>query len=372
MSEKLVIKNFGPIKDVELELGRFNVLIGEQATGKSTVAKLLIAIQNTAFRDLFDIPEDISNRETQLFFGHANLVGIENYFSNNTEISYSNHLFSFNYKNQTANIEKQREFTIQEKTFYDFNYIPAERILIPTIADSLFALIETQTSLPKLFLRFGDKFIKARKNKKTFDYKNIIGITYTHKENKDIIILPNGKEVPILESSSGFQACVTLLTVFDSIVSYYSTANSSYQSVLKTVTKFLVIEEPELNCFPKTQYKLIKYLIENITKWDIDEIQYKNQLLLTTHSPYILTSLNNLMYAYKIGQTHKEEANKIIEEKYWVNPDDVSAYQLLSDGTCKNILDRDESLIEADKIDEVSRTINKEFDELMNIEFVTK
>ena len=41
MKEKLIIKNFGPIKDVELELGRFNVLIGEQATGKSTIAKLL-------------------------------------------------------------------------------------------------------------------------------------------------------------------------------------------------------------------------------------------------------------------------------------------------------------------------------------------
>ena len=41
MKEKLIIRNFGPIKDVELELGRFNILIGEQATGKSTVAKVL-------------------------------------------------------------------------------------------------------------------------------------------------------------------------------------------------------------------------------------------------------------------------------------------------------------------------------------------
>ena len=39
--EKLIIRNFGPIKDVELDLGRFTILIGEQATGKSTVAKVL-------------------------------------------------------------------------------------------------------------------------------------------------------------------------------------------------------------------------------------------------------------------------------------------------------------------------------------------
>ena len=41
MDETLIIKNFGPIKSVELKLKRFNILIGEQATGKSTVAKVL-------------------------------------------------------------------------------------------------------------------------------------------------------------------------------------------------------------------------------------------------------------------------------------------------------------------------------------------
>jgi len=41
LKEKLIIKNFGPIKEVDLDLGRFTILIGEQATGKSTVAKVL-------------------------------------------------------------------------------------------------------------------------------------------------------------------------------------------------------------------------------------------------------------------------------------------------------------------------------------------
>lgn len=41
MKEKLIIKNFGPIRHIDLDLSRFNVLIGEQATGKSTVAKVL-------------------------------------------------------------------------------------------------------------------------------------------------------------------------------------------------------------------------------------------------------------------------------------------------------------------------------------------
>ena len=45
MSETLTIRNFGPIKDMTLELRAVNILIGDQGTGKSTVAKLLTVIK---------------------------------------------------------------------------------------------------------------------------------------------------------------------------------------------------------------------------------------------------------------------------------------------------------------------------------------
>lgn len=37
--QKILIRNNGPINDFEMEVNKFNILIGEQATGKSTVAK---------------------------------------------------------------------------------------------------------------------------------------------------------------------------------------------------------------------------------------------------------------------------------------------------------------------------------------------
>ena len=40
LEEKLIIRNFGPISGVELNLRRVNVLIGDPGTGKSTVAKV--------------------------------------------------------------------------------------------------------------------------------------------------------------------------------------------------------------------------------------------------------------------------------------------------------------------------------------------
>lgn len=355
MSERLIIKNFGPIKSVELELGEFVVLIGDQGTGKSTVAKVLIGVQNTVFRDLLDINFDPANKDTHLFFEHLRIVGIINYLNVNSEIHYSCSTYSFDFKSGVVVLDKSK-INLDRQISYNFNYIPSERSLAITLSDSLFALMQTETALPQLFLRFGDKFQKARRDKESFDYRNIFGVKYMHKEGRDVIILPSGKEIFIYESSSGIQGAISLLIVFDFIAK---------TSTSKTL---LVIEEPELNCFPETQYKIIKHFIEsNISENNSESVHYKNQILITTHSPYILTSLNNLMYAYQVGKEEPEKTNKIIEEKYWLNPDDVSAYMMLPNGQCENILDK-EGLIKAEKIDEVSRKLNIEFDLLQNIE----
>ena len=41
MKKHLVIRNIGPIKDVDINLNRVNVFIGPQSSGKSTIAKVI-------------------------------------------------------------------------------------------------------------------------------------------------------------------------------------------------------------------------------------------------------------------------------------------------------------------------------------------
>ena len=41
MKQKIIIKNFGPIEDVEMEIDDFTIFIGPQTSGKSTIANLL-------------------------------------------------------------------------------------------------------------------------------------------------------------------------------------------------------------------------------------------------------------------------------------------------------------------------------------------
>jgi len=55
--QKLIIKNFGPISDCEIEVTNFLVLIGPQSSGKSTISKLVfffLSIRESAIEFILD------------------------------------------------------------------------------------------------------------------------------------------------------------------------------------------------------------------------------------------------------------------------------------------------------------------------------
>lgn len=98
----LKIKNFGPVKDATIELKPFLVLIGGQGTGKSTIAKLL-----SIFHELFwyiDILKE-SDKVKQPFADY----GIDNYFSEKTELDYQSEIFHITYSEGKFSIESTIE-----------------------------------------------------------------------------------------------------------------------------------------------------------------------------------------------------------------------------------------------------------------------
>jgi predicted ATPase len=128
----------------------------------------------------------------------------------------------------------------------------------------------------------------------------------------------------------------------------------------------IIIEEPELNLFPKAQKSIMEFFTESINKYD-------NQFILPTHSPYVLTSLENLMYAHKLGNfsegKYKKQVNSIIEEEYWIDHKNVSVYYLDEENEI-DLMDHEEALINKEYIDSVSNTINNVFDKLLEIEML--
>jgi len=372
MSETLHIKNFGPIKDVKLELKNINILIGDQGTGKSTVAKVFSLIKNFTHIIIFN-DDDLKKQEdnTWQFEKFLDTFEIRSYLIDNTEIfyNYESKNIEISYTNKKIKTNLKRTFKIPP----NFNYIVAERVFVSTLADAFYGLNQFGTKLPTLFNRFGNKFSTARKERAKSDYNEILNVAFSHINGVDSVIMQDESIIPLSDASTGLQGTIPLLVVFDDIVEIINQKSNS----AKIREHLLVIEEPELNLFPLTQKKLLDYIITNNfeIRGNDNEKTYKNQLLITTHSPYILTSLNNLMYAHQVGNmesgVHKAAVSDIIPQQNWINPDDVSCYLLKLDengySIHEDIKDK-EGLIKSSMIDSVSRELNTEFNEIINIE----
>lgn len=369
MSETLTIRDFGPINNMTIELRLVNIFIGDQSTGKSTVAKLLFVIKEMLSIGNRNNKEQESDWNLINFQDQLEYVGIANYLRQDSFIEFTDSFGYFKFENQNIEIKEIKNEGENKRT-YLAGYIPSYREAAPLLQNSLHSIALSSTTLPKLFHLFGEKFDNAKTRKHIYDYNDVLRVRYKYENGRNVIIMENGGEINIGEASSAINSAIPLLLVFDNAVeSIYTTGNRVCRNANQP---YLIIEEPELNCFPTTQKKIIEHFISKIKFETKGESDYYLRLVITTHSPYILTSLNNLMYAYAVGQKEPVEVNKIINNKYWINPDDVSAYMLLTDGTCEDILDREEKLIRAEKIDSVSGFLNEQFDALLNIELVQK
>lgn len=228
-------------------------------------------------------------------------------------------------------------------------YIPAERNFFALLAENIFSLGENMKVLPKCIWKFGSHYEQAIKMLKNNEVVNIPFI-------EDLQFLRNGEENQIIykgvsnsliQCSSGFQSSIPL-----AIVCLYNKNRDK---------SLFIIEEPEQNLYPVTQYNLVKFLAENCLKQD-------NKLLITTHSPYILTSFINLIQAHSSGAVNPELTSQLIPETQWIDFNDVSAY-FIDKGQAKDILDYEEQTIFAEEIDNASSHIAEEYDQLLEIAY---
>lgn len=114
----------------------------------------------------------------------------------------------------------------------------------------------------------------------------------------------------------------------------------------------LIIDEPEMNLHPEAQVQIIEFLAMLVNAG--------LNIIITTHSPYIIDHLSNLIKATK--SDHKESIiNKFYLEdtRAFISQEKVSVY-LFEDGTTKNILSED-SYIDWRTFGDVSEDISHVF-----------
>ena len=346
MSTTIKIRNIGPIKDVEITLNKVNVFMGPQSCGKSTIAKIV------SFCSWFEKNAVLKGSLENEFY--PNLVQFhnfeDNYFNEASYIEYQTEWSQIIY--QDGNVTMKTQLGVGKPTFRNkkIEYIPAERnfVSVPGFGN----YNETRDNI-KAFL--DDWFLYKQENTDQAQFNMPLtalhgSYYYTKDNNRDNILLEDGKTISLRHSSSGLMSVTPLLVVFNHVVeklymkprglspfeivhintmidkiqieeplkeqlrTLVSSINSlspnisaekrnelqgQLVSVLNISTDYafseVIIEEPELNLFPETQAQLLCYLLQKI-----NNPAYQHQLILTTHSPYVLYALNNCILASEV------------------------------------------------------------------------
>ena len=141
--------------------------------------------------------------------------------------------------------------------------------------------------------------------------------------------------------------------------------NFMYVLLLRQENVFLIIEEPEAHIYPLLQKKIMEFIVLFSNLQD-------SGVLITTHSPYILTVANNLYYAGVLAEEGAEkEVSKLIGKNYIMKKNELSAYKLLNKAGKNDsikLLDEEGREIESGLIDDVSAQVNELYTALYDIE----
>jgi hypothetical protein len=179
--------------------------------------------------------------------------------------------------------------------------------------------------------------------------RKILGGTVDFKNNKCYLSLPSQEVLmQIADASSGQQEAVWILLYI------------MYFCCMDVTGLFTVIEEPEAHLFPEAQKNMMHMLT-------LFANQSENQLMFTTHSPYILTPLNNLLLAHHIGQSKREAVEQIVDPDLWIDPNRFECYYV-DHGAINSVMDRHTGIIDLAGLDAVSGTLNDQYDQLTKLE----
>lgn len=177
--------------------------------------------------------------------------------------------------------------------------------------------------------------------------RHILGGDYRLVNGEERLQVTEERYVKINFASSGQQEAVWILNV----IFYY---------LLNNRKTYFIIEEPESHLFPNAQKLMTEFIALSRNKG-------QNGVFITTHSPYILGTINNLLYADKISQWVKEgDLEKIIDKDKWISFQKLVAYYIES-GKVQKCVDEEFQTIKNEVIDGASEEINSDYDKMIEL-----
>lgn len=379
---KIRIKNFGPIKEGYLEnegwmdIKKVTVFIGNQGSGKSTVAKLISVfmwLEKSIIRG--DLPEDLNSYKglDEILRFHR----IENYFQENTQVSFEGRAYMFTMVKKLTEFApkfKVDKIEFAENLLPKIMYVPAERNFLSAISNISKISDFIVGSLKDYSIEFRNAQL-AYKDKEINLPINNTSVYYDAKDDENYIGF-GGKKLKLTEASSGFHSIVPLFWVSKYLVDFLKLGekrllellspdqtvrrrnelnelNKEFisEDVLKEKEKQInakyicnhfvnIVEEPEQNLFPTSQKSMLESLLT------FNNESENNRLIITTHSPYLINYLTLAVKADMVEENLNNEKislkklAEIVPVEATIAGTDLAIYELSeSDGLIKMLPD---------------------------------
>lgn len=378
---KIKIQNFGPIQtgyaenDGWIEIPEVTVFIGNQGSGKSTVAKLLslfMWVEKAMVRGIVKEGEySAYNRFAKLLDYHR----MRSYLREGTVLDYEGKAFSLKFINGKFSAEKS---VSNAYALPKIMYVPAERNFLSVVdrPDKL-------KDLPRSLYTFNDEYDKAKTMFAHGVELPINNVQFEYNKSSELAhIVDKGKgyNIRISEASSGFQSVVPLylvtkylsdmlrqeenLSVQENSLEEQKRLEREIKAILddpqltpevrqaslrqlsarRKVGCFInIVEEPELNLYPQSQQRILHELL------GYRNTAEDNKLIITTHSPYLINFLSIVIQCDYLRQSIPDEQlseeirrrlDDIVPEKSRISAQNIAIYELHeADGTISKLPD---------------------------------
>lgn len=274
-------------------------------------------------------------------------------------------------------------------------YVPAERSIV-SVAENKSKLLK---ELPDSSETFSDEFVNAKKFFQNGYNLPFEGLRFEYDSLNDAGWIHGvDYKVRLINASSGIQSSLPMCIVSEYLSSKISDKeevklskeekdklekrvaeimlNEEYSDSIKDMmirqlsyanryNQFInIVEEPELNLFPRSQMEVLFSLISNNASAE------ENMLVFTTHSPYSLAIINTMIMGAKAYANATEEQRGQIEAilpvKYQINENEIAAYRLSSSDECycQPVINEKTGLVSKNELDSASDEIMRVFNSL--------
>lgn len=348
MKESIIIKNFGPLKEVEIDdIKPLTVFIGKSAGGKSIIMKVIVLMRY--IYKMVNIRSYLKNAKItrspfKLRFNSLLHDGLKGMITAQTEIYYTVEINGNKYTLKYTNRGLQSDINIPDKDliFFKEAYVSGMRSLIPIWASKAVSVKGENLDFffHETFNDFNDATDVIKEQK--LEYLNLkMKVRKSGNRPKLFTIESLQNDAVPIElryASSGIQTSAPLVAIVHYFAQEFSFKDAFQRSVLNylykqdLLTKFtpginrnklgkyvhIHIEEVELSLAPEDQRAFMSNLVEEV--FHKNKKDRKLGLMVSTHSPYIVNHLNVLLRA---GYFEKARENYPFLEK-----DDIAVYRV--------------------------------------------